>query len=122
MAEHRKGRMVERVRERRDVHRERSRPYRIGFGVAGGVVLAGGIVLSLPLVPGPGFVLIAIGLAMLALEFDWAERLLERILQRVEDAADASGRQKAAVGAVVAAAVATLAVAAVLWDLPLVPV
>ncbi len=122
MPERRKGRMVERVRERRHAHRVRSRMYRTAFAAAGILVLTGGIVLSLPLVPGPGFVLIALGLGMLALEFDWAERLLERILQRVEEAADASGRHKLVVGAVVVAGVAALAVAAVLWDFPLVPV
>lgn len=114
--------MVERVRERRDAHRERGRTYRTGFAAAGVLILLSGVLLSLPLVPGPGFVLIAVGLGMLALEFDWAERLLERILGRVEQAADASGRQKVTVGAVVIAGVAALAVAAFLWDLPLAPV
>lgn len=62
----------------------RSRAYRIGFAAAGFLVLVGGIVLSLPLVPGPGFVLIAIGLGMLALEFLWAERLLTSTVDRLE--------------------------------------
>ena len=58
--------------------------YRTIFAVAAVVVVAGGIVLSLPLVPGPGVLLIAIGLSMLALEFTWAERVLEKTLTRVE--------------------------------------
>jgi uncharacterized protein (TIGR02611 family) len=117
-----RGRIMERVREQRDAHRQRGRAYRVGFAVAGMLVVAGGIVLSLPFVPGPGILLIAIGLTMLALEFAWAERLLERIAHRVEDAADASGRTKAAVAALAIAGVTALTVAAVLWDLPLVPV
>ena len=36
--------------------------------------------------PGPAFVLIPIGLAMLALEFNWAERLLEKALEQAEKA------------------------------------
>ena len=76
--------MLMRLRERRERHLERSRAYRILFAVAGFAVLLGGIVLSLPLVPGPGFVLIAIGLGMLALEFLWAERLLETAVDRLE--------------------------------------
>ena len=76
--------MLLRLQERRERHLQRSRAYRIGFAVAGFLVLVGGIVLSLPLVPGPGFVLIAIGLGMLALEFLWAERLLASTLDRLE--------------------------------------
>jgi len=32
-----------------------------------------------PLVPGPGFVVIPIGLAILAIEFEWARRALKRV-------------------------------------------
>jgi uncharacterized protein (TIGR02611 family) len=117
--------MIERVRDRRDRHRQRSRVYRIVFGVAGFVVLLGGIVLSLPFVPGPGLLLVAIGLGMLALEFAWAERLLERIVDRLEQAGERAARatplQKALVGVAILLAVAALIVAAFLWDLPVVP-
>jgi Putative transmembrane protein (PGPGW) len=44
------------------------------------------VALALPGVPGPGILLVAVGLGMLALEFDRAERLLEKILDRVEQA------------------------------------
>ena len=43
------------------------------------IVLAG-IVMSGPGVPGPGILVILIGLSFLALEFDWAERWLERAI------------------------------------------
>ncbi len=78
------GERLTRLRARRERHLERSRAYRIAFAVSGFLVLIGGIVLSLPLVPGPGFVLVAIGLGMLALEFVWAERLLENTVDRLE--------------------------------------
>ena len=34
--------------------------------------------------PGPGMLVVAIGLSMLALEFAWAERLLAKALDRLE--------------------------------------
>jgi hypothetical protein len=62
---------------------------------------------------------------MLALEFAWAERLLERIVDRLEQAGERAARatplQKALVGVAILLAVAALIVAAFLWDLPVVP-
>jgi hypothetical protein len=43
---------------------------RIGIAIAGGVVVAVGVVLSMPLVPGPGILVIALGLGILSLEFE----------------------------------------------------
>ncbi len=54
---------------------------RIGVSVLGGALLILGIVL-LPL-PGPGLLVIAAGLAVLATEFPWAERLLGRVRDRL---------------------------------------
>ncbi|MDF3281693.1 MULTISPECIES: TIGR02611 family protein [unclassified Gordonia (in: high G+C Gram-positive bacteria)] len=48
--------------------------YRIGVGVVGAVVLAGGIV-AIPY-PGPGWLIVFLGLGILASEFEWAHRLL----------------------------------------------
>ncbi|WP_028928564.1 TIGR02611 family protein [Pseudonocardia asaccharolytica] len=48
--------------------------YRIGVGVLGGLVLAGGLV-AIPY-PGPGWLIVFLGLAILASEFAWARRLL----------------------------------------------
>jgi uncharacterized protein (TIGR02611 family) len=118
--------MMDRVRHRKERHKERSRAYRVAFGVAGFVVLLGGVFLSLPFVPGPGLLLVAIGLGMLALEFAWAERLLERIVDRLEEAGERAARatraQKAVVGAAAAAGVAVLIAVALLWDIPGFPV
>jgi hypothetical protein len=36
-----------------------------------------GIVLSLPLVPGPGILLLIVGLGVLGSEYDWAEDVLQ---------------------------------------------
>ncbi len=74
--------LVARLQARRERHLARSRAYRIVFAAAGFAVLVVGVVL-IPL-PGPGWLIIAAGLAMLALEFAWAAKLLERVLARLE--------------------------------------
>jgi len=62
---------------------------RIAIGIAGGVVILVGLVLSVPLVPGPGALVILVGLAILSLEFEkprvwlaqlkvWGHQLRER--------------------------------------------
>jgi uncharacterized protein (TIGR02611 family) len=118
--------MIDRVRERKEQHRQRGRTYRIAFGVLGFAVLLSGVVLSLPLVPGPGLPLLAIGLAMLALEFAWAERLLERVLNQLERAGERASRasrgQKAVAAAVAVAGAGAMIAATFLWGLPGVPV
>lgn len=50
----------------------------IGFGFA---IFAGGLVLMLPGVPGPGIPLALVGLAILASEFKWAENLYNRLVE-----------------------------------------
>ena len=110
--------LLARLHARRERHARRSRAYRVAFAAAGFTVVAGGIVLSLPLVPGPGIPLIAAGLAMLALEFDWAERLLERIVLRVDRLLPSPRRLLAAAAAILATAACAIALA----DVPLLPV
>ncbi|MEJ0099676.1 MAG: PGPGW domain-containing protein [Pseudomonadota bacterium] len=55
---------------------------RIGIAIAGGAVILAGVVLSIPLVPGPGFLLILMGLGILSLEFErpriWLARIKEK--------------------------------------------
>jgi hypothetical protein len=48
---------------------------RIGRIVAGSILVGAGAILSLPLVPGPGLLLVVIGLGFLSHEFEWAHRL-----------------------------------------------
>jgi uncharacterized protein (TIGR02611 family) len=115
--------LIEKLEARRATHRERGRLFRIGFGVVGLLVLLGGIVMLVT--PGPAFVLIPIGLAMLSLEFVWAEQLLERSLEQAqvaqEKAAQTTRAQRilAAIATVLAIAACPLAV--LWWDIPLLP-
>ena len=55
---------------------------RILIGVVGGVVLLFGL-LTIPY-PGPGWLTVLAGLAILATEFEWAQRLLHQVKERYE--------------------------------------
>ena len=67
------------------------RHIRRGFiAVLGLAVVALGVAL-LPL-PGPGFLVIAGGFAILATEFEWAERWLDRVRDRALQAAEQATR------------------------------
>ena len=115
--------IMERVRARQERHRQRHRLYRIGFATLGFLVLAAGIVMLVT--PGPGIPVIVLGLTMLALEFAWAERWLERLLNRVEQAAE-EVRQSSPAKRVALIAAGVLGVAAyiaiiVIWDIPILP-
>jgi uncharacterized protein (TIGR02611 family) len=47
--------------------------------VLGIVLVFVGLVLALPLVPGPGLVVVFVGLTVLSAEFEWARRLRDRL-------------------------------------------
>jgi uncharacterized protein (TIGR02611 family) len=66
---------------------------RIAVTIAGFAVLLAGIVLLV--LPGPGWLLIFLGLAILATEYMWAARLLETAKKKAEQAKDAVLRKKA---------------------------
>jgi uncharacterized protein (TIGR02611 family) len=114
------------LRERKERHEGRHIVYRVAVVVLGFLIVGGGIVMSLPGAPGPGIAVILIGLGFLALEFDWAERLLERAIiwgDRAKDRAEeTSTGQRIVAGVVAALALAGFVVAAILWDIPLLPV
>jgi multisubunit Na+/H+ antiporter MnhB subunit len=113
---------IRRLRERKERHQQRSRVYRVAFALVAVVVILAGVALSLPGGPGPGLLLIGIGVAMLALEFERAERLLERILDRAEAAREKTSPAMQVVFAVVGVAVAVGAIVAVLlWEIPVLP-
>lgn len=57
---------------------------KIVITTVGVVVILVGIVLSGPGIPGPGLLVIVAGLAILATEWDWAERLLDRAREWLE--------------------------------------
>jgi uncharacterized protein (TIGR02611 family) len=114
------------LQERKERHRERGILGRVGVVVLGGLLVLLGILMSGPGIPGPGILVILLGLSFLALEFDRAERILEKAIVWADNAKDraenASPRQKAISAAVAVIAVAAFAVSAVLYDIPLVPV
>jgi len=51
---------------------------RLGRIAAGFLLLFVGAILSLPLVPGPGLLLVVVGLGVLSHDFHWARRLRDR--------------------------------------------
>ena len=108
--------LVKKLQERREQHLEKGRVYRgLWIAAAVTVVLAG---LAMVVFPGPAVVVIPIGLAMLSLEFRWAQRLLDKALEGGLDAKDAvknaSTTQKAVGATAIALAVAAAGVAAVI--------
>ena len=116
---------IQKLHRRREAHQNRHTLVRVGVVVLGVIVTLAGIVMTGP-VPGPGFLVIPVGLTLLALEFTWAERLLERIVvwadNAREQAANRSKGQKIASGVAIAAGIAAFATAAILWDIPVLPV
>lgn len=124
MEQQEKHPLIASLQERRERHRQRGRSYRVAFTVAGATVTLAGLVMFIT--PGPALIVIPIGLAMLALEFAWAERLLEHAVERAEaakqTAVEASRAQKVFGVLATVAAIAAGVVAAVLWDIPLLPV
>lgn len=119
----RRSALLERVRAQQERHRQRNRLYRIGFAVLGFVVLTAGVVMLVT--PGPGIPVLILALAMLALEFAWAERWLDRIATKAEQAVDevtkgSPLRRALVLGAGLAVAAVGLALL-VFWDIPYVP-
>lgn len=126
MAEHEneKPSLVERLQEQRDRHRERPFVVRMLYVVAGITLLAGG--LAMLVLPGPAFIVIPVGLALLSLEFAWAETLLERALEQGEiakkKAAETTKTQRILTLVAVGLGAAAVIVWAIWGDIPLVPV
>jgi uncharacterized protein (TIGR02611 family) len=115
--------MRERLAERRALHSQRGRFYRTGFAIVGATITLAG--LAMLVTPGPAFVVIPIGLAMLALEFAWAERLLDHALDQAEVAqrkAAATTRTQRIFGGIATALALGAAFAAwLVWEIPLIP-
>ncbi|HYN91612.1 MAG TPA: PGPGW domain-containing protein [Thermoleophilaceae bacterium] len=116
--------LSEKLARRRERHVQRSMPYRVAFMVLAFTILLGGVAL-IPL-PGPGWAIVFLGLGMLALEFKWAENLMEKILDRLEGAKEAAENaspvQKAFGVLATVLGIAACVAAAILWDIPLLPV
>ena len=118
--------LLVKLQERKKRHAERGLPARVAVVVVGVVLVLLGIAMSGPGIPGPGIVVILVGLSFLALEFEKAERLLGRAIvwaDRAKARADnASPRQKALSAGLAVLAIAGFVAAAILWDIPLLPV
>ncbi len=118
-----KRRFIDGVKERRERHRERNKVIRAAVALVGFVIVLAGLIM-IPL-PGPGLLVVAAGLAVLALEFVWAERLLERTIDQMSDATERVKRASRAqqvglmfLGVLAAAAAFT---GAFVLDIPLLP-
>jgi uncharacterized protein (TIGR02611 family) len=114
------------LQERKVRHKQRHIVHRAAVVVAGILIVCAGIAMSAPGVPGPGIVTIIIGLTFLALEFDRAERLLERVIiwgdSAAERAEQTTTKQRVLAGIATALAFGAFAAAAILWDIPLMPI
>ncbi len=115
--------MVRRLRARRADHLKRGRLYRAASVVAGFLTLGAGVAMLV--LPGPAFVVIPVGLAILSLEFKWAERLLEKSLEQAQIAQEKAAqttRTQRVLGALASLAALAAGVGAILlWDIPLLP-
>ena len=109
--------LVRRLQRRRDSYRERGLVYRIAWVTAAVIVIAAGLVLVV--FPGPALIVIPIGLAMLSLEFAWAQRLLDTTLERGLDAKDialrANRRQQIVGGVAIVCGIAAVAAVALIY-------
>jgi uncharacterized protein (TIGR02611 family) len=115
--------IIERLQMRRERHLARNRFYRLVIAVAGFTVLVLGVAMLV--LPGPGLLVIVVGLTILALEFAWAERMLERAIDRMERARQATKEatrwQKIFGGLAITAGLSAVLAATVYWGVPLLP-
>ena len=118
-----KPRIVQRLEAQRERHRQRSFVVRMLYTIAGFTVLIAGLLMLV--LPGPALIVIPIGLAMLSLEFVWAEGLLERALMQGENAKrkaqETTTAQRVITGIAFALGVAALVAWGILGDVPLLP-
>src|SRR4051794_41942900 len=61
-------------------------------GILGGLLTLAGIALLV--LPGPGFVLVAAGLAVLATQFDWAKKPLDYAREKAVEGIEEVGRSR----------------------------
>jgi uncharacterized protein (TIGR02611 family) len=118
-----KPRIVRRLEAQRARHRDRPLAVRILYIVVGFTLLGAGVAMLV--LPGPAFVVIPVGLAILSLEFVWAERLLHHALVQGEAAKRRAAETTTGERVLTAIAVALGAGALLTWgllgDIPLLP-
>jgi uncharacterized protein (TIGR02611 family) len=120
----RKPRIVLRLEAQRTRHRQRPLIVRVLYILVGFTLLLGGV--GMLVLPGPAFIVIPIGLAILSLEFVWAEGLLDRALEKGEIARQKASETTRTQRILSAGACGLGGAAFVAWalldDVPLVPV
>jgi uncharacterized protein (TIGR02611 family) len=92
---------------------------RIAVTVAGTVILAVGLVLLVA--PGPGLVVIALALAVFAIEYQWARRNLAAVQERARSAALKAAASRVATVCTVLFGIGALGLGAVLACTDLLP-
>ena len=116
--------LVRRLERQRARHRDRPVVVRALYVIVGFTLVAAGA--GMLVLPGPAFVVIPIGLALLSLEFKWAEGALERAIMEGDKAkqraAQTSTTQRVLTGVAAALAAAAFGVWAIWGDVPLLPV
>ncbi len=120
-----KPKLVRKLEAQRETLKAKPRPLRWLLVAAGFTLLLAGVVMLV--VPGPAFVVIPIGLALLSLEFCWAGRLLDKSLIQADKArrkaAETTWTQRLLTGgAVVLAIGAGIALWSYFGDVPVLPV
>jgi tellurite resistance protein TerC len=65
---------------------------KVAVGIVGGLVLLAGIALLV--LPGPAFIVIPAGLAILATEFEWAQRWKDRVKKKYQEMRDEHRKKK----------------------------
>jgi uncharacterized protein (TIGR02611 family) len=116
--------LVDRLQSQRERHLQRSKPMRALWVLAGFTILAAGVAMLVT--PGPAFVVIPIGLAILSLEFAWAETLLQHAIERAEmakqKASETTATQRVLSGVATALGIGAVLAWALLGDIPIAPV
>ncbi len=102
------------VRIRKERGRTHAAARKVVLTIVGGAVTIVGLIMMVA--PGPGLIVIVLGLWILAQEFDWAERRLDKIQDKAMEAVRASGASmiRTAVGVLGAT---TMIVGGVLWGM-----
>lgn len=116
--------ILDRIEDRREQYEALPLPVRVLVLLVGATFLLGG--LAMLVLPGPAFVVIPVGLAILSLQFAWAQSALEKtVLQGTkakEKAANTTRAQRLTTIALGLAAAAAFTAWAYWGDVPLLPV
>jgi uncharacterized protein (TIGR02611 family) len=120
-----KPKLVRKLEAKRETLGEKPRPIRWLIAAAGFTLLLAGVVMMV--LPGPAFLVIPIGLALLSIQFCWAGRLLDRSLVEADKAkrkaANTTTTQKLlTAGAVILAVAAVAGAWGYFGDVPVLPV